>query len=678
MKTPIALLITTILFFSNPACCQEIVDKKDINQSWLFTPGYAYNMQKQPPWQEVDLPHSWNAMDANDGNIAYYRGLGVYKKQLNIKEKPESKRYYLKFEGSTTVTDVFVNGQHVGHHKGGYTAFTFEVTEAVKAGDNELLVMVNNAYDSEVMPLVGDFNVYGGIHRPVHLIIKDEVSFEMGNHGSSGIFISQKQVSKETATIEVKGKIFNGSAKDQEISMVIEVLDAKNKVVAQKETKLQSSKTEKTEFVQNLEIANPTLWNGKENPYLYYVKIAIKSEGIIVDQITQPLGLRNFKLDPDKGFFLNGKYLDLKGVCYHEAKQGKGSALTKADYKEDFQIMIDMGVNAIRTAHYPHSETFYDMCDSLGIVVYTEIPQVGPGGFIGRGFINSQGFKDNGKQQLTELIRQNYNHPSIVFWGLYNELKIQGDDPHEYITELNQLAKKEDPYRYTMAATFQDNHNNDITDAIGFNKYYGWYGGNASEIGTWADEVHQEFPNRPVSVSEYGAGASIQHHSDSLVAPKPAGMWHPEEWQANYHEENWKALKTRPFIWGKFIWLMFDFGAAHRSEGDTKGINDKGIVSANREVKKDAYYFYKANWNPEPMLQLAEKRYVERINPNVKIKAYTNLPVVDFYLNGKKIGSAKSSNGIALSKEIALKAGDNTITIKGKKLQDQVVWTLVR
>ena len=650
------------------------------NEDWQFVPGYAFNMGKNPPWQKVNIPHSWNATDAKDGNIGYYRGLGVYRKEFKVTNFDSDKRYFLHFEGSATVTDVLVNGNNVGHHKGGFTGFNFEITNAINDRENELLVMVNNAYDSEVMPLVGDFNVYGGIHRPVHLIITDKVTFEKDNYGSPGIFVTQKNVSNSNASMEIKGSVSNNSDKAKKIKVTTSILDASGKEVANAFSEIEVPSGAKDNWIQQIDVANPILWNGREDPYLYKAIFSLVEGNEVLEKVEQPLGLRFFKLDADKGFFLNGKYLDLKGVCYHEAKLNQGSALSKKDIEEDLSIIMDMGVNAIRTSHYPQSETFYAMCDSLGIIVYTEIPQVGPGGFIGRGFINSVGFKENGKQQLLEMMRQNYNHPSIIFWGLYNELKIQGDDPYDYIKELNTIAKNEDPYRFTMAATFQDNHNNDITDALGWNKYYGWYGGKPEEIGNWADQAHKGQPNRPISVSEYGAGASVLHHSDSLIAPKAAGSWHPEEWQAHYHEKNWEVLKTRPFIWGKFIWLMFDFGAAHRAEGDTNGVNDKGLVTADRKIKKDAYYFYKANWNPEPMLHLAEKRFSERVNPHVKIKAYTNLKSIDFYLNGKKIGSEKSENGMAFSKEITLKEGENKIEVRGKSgketLVDTVEWSL--
>lgn len=652
-----------------------------LTEDWQFVRGYQYNMQKQPPWEQVDLPHTWNAQDVADGKLDYYRGLGVYKKKIAIEAGHLEKRFFLHFEGSTLVTDVYVNGRHAGHHKGGYTGFTLEITDFVKIGeDNELMVMVNNTFDSEVMPLVGDFNVYGGLHRPVHLLLREKACIDVLDHGSPGVFITQENVSPGKADVSVSGKISNGAGREKTLGVSVEIKDRQGLVVAVAKANIDVGPKETKGWSVDLSLEEPRLWHGRKDPYLYQVVTTVTEEEKMIDRLEQPLGLRYFSLDPAKGFFLNGEYTDLRGVCYHEAKAGKGSALTPSDYDQDFEIMLEMGVNAIRTAHYPHSEYFYRVCDSLGILVYTEIPMVGPGGYLGRGFMNSAGFKANGKEQLKALIRQNYNHPSIFFWGLYNEVKINGDDPYEYIQELNEIAKKEDPYRLTMAATFQDNHNNDITDAIGWNRYFGWYGGDPSYIGQWADEMHDRFPGRPISVSEYGAGASIHHHSDSLVAPKAAGRWHPEEWQAHYHEQNWQELEKRPFIWGKFIWLMFDFGAVHRAEGDRKGVNDKGLVTADRLVKKDAYYFYKAHWNPRPMLYLASKRYTERTRDKTTIKVYTNLGKVDFYLRGKRVGSAKPVNGIAISPVVTLVPGENKIIVKGKSkgitLEDQCSWTL--
>ncbi|MBV6647083.1 MAG: hypothetical protein KI790_16620 [Cyclobacteriaceae bacterium] len=649
-----------------------------INDDWQYVPGYAFNMQKRPPWEEVDLPHTWNAQDIKDGKLDYYRGLGIYRKNLTLPVSDTLKRYFLKFEGSTLVTDVYINGYHAGQHKGGYTAFTLEITSWLKnTQQNEILVMVNNAFDSEVMPLVGDFNIYGGLHRPVHLLVRDQTCFDLLNHGASGIFISQKGVSQSLATVEVSGGVLS-TTEVQQLTVKTSILDANGQIVKTADQSLDLAET--TSWTQQLTIEKPHLWDGRKNPYLYRVESELQVNGKTVDQLVQPLGLRYFQIDSQKGFFLNGKYTDLRGVCYHEAKAGKGSALTPSDYNQDFQMMLDMGVNAIRTSHYPHSEYFYKTCDSLGIVVYTEIPMVGPGGYMGRGFMNNEGFKANGKKQLIELIRQNYNHPSIIFWGLYNEVKINGDDPYTYISELNALAKREDPTRLTMAATFQDNHNNDITDAIGWNRYFGWYGGHPKTIGEWADRMRARQPRRPLSISEYGAGASIHHHSDSLIAPTPAGKWHPEEWQNYYHEENWKALSERPYLWGKFIWLMFDFGAVHRTEGDTDGVNDKGLVTADRQVKKDAYFFYRANWSDLPTLHLVSKRFTDRVTPKTTPKAYTNLDRVSFYHNGKKIATVSAELGIAEAPEITLLPGVNEIKVRGKSkstvMEDSTQWVL--
>ncbi|WP_170063958.1 glycoside hydrolase family 2 protein [Jejuia pallidilutea] len=640
-------------------------------------------MQKKPNWQTVTLPHTWNALDVKEVYVGYYRGLGIYKKMLDVSSYDSKKHFFLKFDASATVTDVFVNEKHVYHHKGGYTGFTVDITDFLDfSKENELKISVNNAYDSEVMPLVGDFNIYGGLHRPVSLLIKNPIHFDLSNYGSSGVFISQEKVDAKEADLKIHGSIANKSDISKNLTIESTIWDTTGKKIVSETTSLLGEANKKTVWSQNIRVKNPHLWNGVKNPYRYQFKTFIKEGNKVLDSMVQPIGLRSYKIDVDKGFFLNGAYYDLKGVCYHEAKKDKGSALTKEDYKEDFDIMMDMGVTAIRTAHYPHSPIFYNMCDSLGVVVYTEIPQVGPGGYEGPGFINSKGFKENGKQQLKEMIRQNYNRPSIFFWGLFNELKIRGDDPHDYVKELNMLAKQEDPYRLTIVASNQDNHNNDITDVIGFNKYYGWYGAKygstTNQIGEWADTWHKEFPNRAMAISEYGAGASIHHQSDSLVAPAPAGKWHPEQWQTKYHEDYWMQLKERPFIWGKFAWLMFDVAAAHRSEGDTNGLNDKGLVTEDRKTKKDAYYFYKANWNDSPMLYIAERRFKNRIESKTKIKVYTTLDKVKFYLNGKVVGTGKPESGIVISPEVILKKGENTIVVKGqnksKKFEDQVIW----
>ena len=410
---------------------------------------------------------------------------------------------------------------------------------------------------------------------------------------------------------------------------------------------------------------------------MYQVSISLHKDGKQIDSVTQPLGLRYYHTDPDKGFFLNGKHLPLHGVCRHQDRAEVGNALRPQHHEEDVALMREMGVNAIRLAHYPQATYMYDLMDKHGIVTWAEIPFVGPGGYADKGFVDQASFRENGKQQLIELIRQHYNHPSICFWGLFNELKEVGDNPVEYVKELNVLAKQEDPTRPTTSASNQGGNLNFITENIAWNRYDGWYGSTPKTLATFLDRTHKKHPELRIGISEYGAGASIYHQQDSLKQPSASGWWHPENWQTYYHMENWKIIAERPFVWGTFVWNMFDFGAAHRTEGDRPGINDKGLVTFDRKVRKDAFYFYKANWNKqEPMIYLAEKRCRLRYQPEQTFMAFTTAPEAELFVNGISCGKQKADTySTVVWKNVKLTSGENIIrvTTPGKKpLTDEV------
>ena len=413
------------------------------------------------------------------------------------------------------------------------------------------------------------------------------------------------------------------------------------------------------------EIDQPHLWNGRQDPFLYQAEVTLFRNGQMVDRVTQPLGLRFYRIDPDKGFFLNGKHLPLQGVCRHQDRSEVGNALRPQHHEEDVALMLEMGVNAVRLAHYPQATYFYDLMDKNGIIVWAEIPFVGPGGYNDKGFVDLPAFRANGKEQLKELIRQHYNHPSICVWGLFNELTELGDNPVEYIKKLNVLAHQEDTTRPTTSASNQMGDLNFITDAIAWNRYDGWYGGTPADLGKWLDRMHKDHPKICIAISEYGAGASIYHQQDSLVKTVPTSWWHPENWQTYYHIENWKTISSRPYVWGSFVWNMFDFGAAHRTEGDRPGINDKGLVTFDRKVRKDAFYFYKANWNrEEPMLYLTGKRNTVRTQRLQTITAFTNQAGAELFVNGKSYGkTTPDSYAILEWKNVELQPGENEIKV---------------
>lgn len=633
-----------------------------LNNDWNFR--FSHQVQKGTEVR-VDLPHTWNAQDALSGKIDYKRGIGNYEKNLFIRPEWKGKRLFIRFEGVNNIADVFINRRHIGEHRGGYGAFIFEITRKVEYGkENSILVRVNNGEQLDIMPLVGDFNFYGGIYRDVHLLITDETCISPLDYASPGVRLIQDSVSHRYAKVRAIVDLSNGSSGNQEVELNVRLLDGQ-RVVKEGTKNVNLSGNEVMQQELTFEIDQPHLWNGRQDPFLYQAEVTLFRNGQMVDRVTQPLGLRFYRIDPDKGFFLNGKHLPLQGVCRHQDRSEVGNALRPQHHEEDVALMLEMGVNAVRLAHYPQATYFYDLMDKNGIIVWAEIPFVGPGGYNDKGFVDLPAFRANGKEQLKELIRQHYNHPSICVWGLFNELTELGDNPVEYIKELNVLAHQEDTTRPTTSASNQMGDLNFITDAIAWNRYDGWYGGTPADLGKWLDRMHKDHPEICIAISEYGAGASIYHQQDSLVKTVPTSWWHPENWQTYYHIENWKTISSRPYVWGSFVWNMFDFGAAHRTEGDRPGINDKGLVTFDRKVRKDAFYFYKANWNrEEPMLYLTGKRNTVRTQRLQTIIAFTNQAGAELFVNGKSYGKTTPDSYTILEwKNVELQPGENEIKV---------------
>lgn len=633
-----------------------------LNDNWQFR--FGHQVEKNTV-ARVDLPHTWNAQDALSGRTDYKRGLGHYERRLFVPTDWKGQRLYLRFKGANSIADLFVNGRHAGQHRGGYGAFVFEITDFVNYGKaNTLRVSVNNAETLELMPLVGDFNFYGGLYRDVHLVRTGPTCISLLDHGSSGIRLVQDSVSKDYAAIRALVALSNGSDTATQAEVLLRLLDGDREVAAQRLT-LTLPPDSSVEGSLPVSLRRPHLWDGRRDPFRYRAEVSLWRNGHEVDRVEQPLGLRYYHIDPERGFFLNGRHLPLRGVCRHQDRSEVGNALRREHHDEDAAIMAEMGANAVRLAHYPQAEYFYDLMDRYGFIVWAEIPFVGPGGYSDEGFVNLPAFRQNGREQLVELIRQHYNHPSIVVWGLFNELSMRGDDPVPYIKELNDLAHREDPTRLTVAASNTDGALNFVTDAMAWNRYDGWYGGTPAGLGQWLDHMHTTHPDLRIAISEYGAGASLYHQQDTLVKTVATSFWHPENWQTHYHMANWREISARPFVWGSFIWNLFDFGAAHRHEGDRVGINDKGLVSFDRRTRKDAFYFYKANWNKEiPLLYLAERRCTRRTRPVQTFMAFTNQPEAELFVNGTSCGHAKTDSlGTVRWNGVRLRPGQNEIRV---------------
>jgi beta-galactosidase len=648
-----------------------------LNNDWNFKGASIWEDSLN---EKVNIPHTWNSKDAAQG-YKYFRGIGIYTKNYFFDNSLAEKRLFLKFEGVQTVADVTINGKYIGQHRGGYLAFTFEITDAVNLGEENVLeVKVDNSETEDVLPLGGDFNIYGGIYRPVQLIITEKVCITPLDFASPGVYLVQKNVSNKKADVDIIAKISNGSETLENIEIEVSITDANGKVVQAgfSTISIDSENTNQTEIPISIE--NPQLWNGRKDPYLYSAKVSLKKDGKVIDEVVQPLGLRYYNTDSEKGFFLNGEHVKIKGVSRHNDFAGVASALQNKHHRKDMELIEEMGANGIRLAHYQHSEFFYSLSDTSGMIVWAEIPFVGSDQ---SGFHNSEEFQKNAKQQLQELIRQNYNHPSILFWGLYNEIGMKHDSLlTNIISDLHTLAKEEDPTRETVAASFIPRSGDPlhkIPEMIAWNQYYGWYYSKPDKLGNFLDKMHNEEPAYKIGVSEYGAGGSAQHHEEKIRRPFPFfHPWHPEEFQATVHEGNWKAINDRPFVWGSFVWNMFDFGSHFRREGDAIGMNDKGMVSYDRKIKKDVFYFYKANWSEEPVIWITNSRFAIRENNKINVKVYSNLEAVELFVNGESAGIQSGENATLLWKSISLIKGNNRVQAVGQKdgksYSHSVVW----
>ncbi len=664
--------------------CQSLHGQRldrSINQGWRFHKADAKGAIAvdfdDSAWLSVDIPHTWNHVDEPlnaPGDKRYYRGAGWYRRSLEFPETPQGTRTFLRFEAALTVADVYLNGTQLGQHRGGFTAFTYEITDAMKAGNNLLALRVDNSFFPDVPPLSIDFTYFGGIYRPVHVIQTGPLCISPLVHGSSGVRVRQSEVSPEQATVSVMTYISNKDADSKSYVVKTSILDVLGRVVAD----IESDQEGISDLVsQSVTIKQPHLWNGIEDPYLYTIMVVLMTDGKVVDIISQPLGLRFFNFDKDRGFTLNGKPYRLRGVCRHQSFGDKGSAVSEADMELDMELIREMGANAVRLAHYPHADYFLQLCDRYGIIAWSEIPLVND-------IRKSEAFTQNATQQLEEMIAQLGNHPSIVMWGLWNEL--QGGDPaFPLVQKLNDLAHQLDPTRPTTAASFFKSQEwcpeaTKLTNLLAINTYSGWYYGSPDDMNGALDDFHAYAPDQPLGVSEYGAGASILHHQQGMTeAPKPRGDWHPEEWQATLHEAHWNAIEKRPFIWGSFVWVMFDFASAGRSEGDTIGVNNKGLVTRDRKVKKDAFYFYKASWSPDAVVYITSRRHLIRTEEKTPLKVYSNADTLKLTLNGKALPAGQKDGVVYTWKDIALKEGENTLVATaehdGQTIADQVTWT---
>ncbi len=651
-----------------------------IDEGWRFLkqgfPGGQAVDLDDTAWDKVDLPHTYNGRDGQTG-APYYRGPAWYRRDLSLPKAEAAdltKQFFLYFEGAGTTTEVYCNGRSAGGHIGLFAGFCVDITPFIhRTGRNILAVRVDNAYNDTIAPLSGDFNIDGGLYRHVRLLILDALAISPLDDGAPGVYIKQVHVTPEKAHLEITAMLRNAAPDEKHATLRYTILDHAGKEVLTTSASQKVPVGEATACVQTMVLEHPHLWNGREDPYLYKVIVEVFDAGRRTDLLTQPLGVRFFHIDPDRGFFLNGKSYPLRGVCTHEDRPNVGRAVSDADYREDLQIIHEIGATCVRMAHYQHAQPSYDAADELGLVVWAE-----------DGLVNSVAHNDefdtHQLQQVRELIKQNFNHPSICFWSMFNELGNRGrhNPGYELVEKINAEAHRLDPTRLTTAADnlAPENPIGYITDIIAFNRYPGWYGGKMTEFPEILDNLRKvvdgKVPHRCIGMSEYGAGASIFQHETHVTQPNPGAYWHPEEYQALLHEHAWAAIKARPWLWGTFLWVMFDFASAFRHEGDHPGKNDKGLVTRDRKTRKDAFYFYKAQWTTKPFVYITDRRFKCRPDKHAVFKVYSTCRRVELWLNGRSLGEREGVDGVFVWPETELRQGQNRIRAVGRHADGQV------
>ena len=590
----------------------------NFNTKWGFSKEALEAPTTMPErWNWVNIPHTWNNIDGQDGGNDLYRGTAFYAKELEKMDLPKADRYFLEIQGANSSAILYINGKKLANHDGGYSTWRVDITDALE--DKNLFVFeVDNSQNDRVYPQNADFTFYGGIYRDLNIIAVNESHFDLEYYGTPGIKVTPEVVGKD-AKVEVE--VFVKNEKETQ-KLVYTLKDAEGNVVAEKETPA-------SETVASFEIENVHLWHGKKDPYLYTAEVCLKDEEVL-DNVSARFGCRTFEIHPENGFILNGEEYPLRGVSRHQDRWGIGNALLKEHHDEDMDLICELGATTIRLAHYQHDQYFYDLCDERGMVVWAEIPYISthmPNG------------RENTISQMKELVVQNYNHPSIIVWGLSNEITMHGDsdeDLRENHVILNDLVHEMDKTRLTTMACVSmcsmDDPYVQIPDTVSYNHYFGWYGGDTSQNGPWFDEFHAKYPNIPIGCSEYGCEALNWHTSD------PQQGDYTEEYQAYYHEELIKQFYTRKYMWATHVWNMFDFGADSRNEGGENGQNHKGLITFDRKYKKDSFYAYKAWLSDEPFVHICGKRYVDRVEETTKVTVYSNQPEVELFANGVSLG----------------------------------------
>ena len=587
----------------------------NINQDWRFCKTEEIPIRFPQDWEQLNLPHTWNAVDGQDGGGDYFRGHGIYARILRKDDFPAADKYFLEMNGANSSAEVYLDGQKLTRHDGGYSTWRVELTGLKE--ETLLVIDVDNSSNEQTYPQFADFTFYGGIYRDTNVICVNSSHFDLETNGTTGLWVTPDAEKKE---VEINAFVENVMPSQR---LRYRIFDADSSVITEKTVPAKMPNT-------SMALESIHLWHGRKDPYLYTVTAELLEGEQVLDQVQTKVGFRSFRVDPERGFILNGEEYPLRGVSRHQDRWGIGNALLKEHHREDMDLICEMGANTIRLAHYQHDQYFYDLCDERGMVVWAEIP------YISR---HLAGGEHNTVSQMKELITQNYHHPSIVCWGLSNEITMGGNADEATLKNhklLNDLCHEMDKTRFTTLACFTASPIADpyvhIPDTVSYNHYLGWYGGDTGMNGPWFDRFHAAYPQMPIGCSEYGCEALNWHTSN------PAQGDYTEEYQAYYHEELIKQLFSRKYLWATHVWNMFDFGCDGRNEGGENGQNHKGLVTFDRSYKKDAFYAYKAWLSDEPFVHICGKRYVDRVEEVTRVTVYSNQPQVELFANGVSLG----------------------------------------
>jgi beta-galactosidase len=739
MRRPLWLLLLCLL----PLAVENQAQKTQTNRSqrsttvdprvemplrdgWRFKlgPESATELQAEPDatWTTVSVPHTWNrvgyykdapASHINTAqNVVTTQGGGWYKLVFTPPANVAGMESFLQFDAASRIATVWLNGTMLGTHRGGFSRFRLDSTEALKPGqENTLTVKVDNtkpalgSSTADVLPLTGDFFVYGGLYRPVSLVFTNKMHLDLMDYGSSGVYAKTTSVASGVAQVQVRVRMRNDSEQSGAVMLRTLLIDSMGKIAAQQEQSVTVEPANVVENIANVAVPHPHLWQGVEDPYLYRLVVELSNKSAeLVDRVSLPFGIRQVRFDPDHGLFLNGKHMAVHGVGYHQDREGNGWASEPEDVAADEATMREMGVTGIRLTHYQHGQPIHDLADRDGLVVWDEIPLVSQW-TLGGSSQPTAAIRENARQQLRELIAQDFNHPSVITWSIGNEIDFGNSmpafvgnktgavpDPLPLLKELNQLAHELDPGRPTTLATCCEGIRYapdtvvpitaSVTDLSGANRYFGWYYDKPSDLGPHLDALHHTRPAQPMAVTEYGAGGAVSLHSDNAQGgPESRNRPQAEEYESYIHEQNWSTLRSKPYLWGTFLWNAFDFATAIRREGNAQDINTKGIVTFDHKYRKDPYFFYKANWTATPTVHINSSLYTERAYRIADVRVYSNALKTSLKVNGKMIGVLTACpDRICVWNGIALSPGANNIIATGAfpkgDVEDRVQWHL--